>query len=408
MNTQFTLTKAEVQKLLSFEAHGKDIIANSVSICLPDVNNNTLTMLFLGGNDDFSARFIINISSASSDVTNTLNYFLVNVAEFAATANKVLKGADFVTVIVAGEDTTSTIIRNDVTKTEITIANHDKLTENKVKKIIQSFDDYRNCFAGNTYKIKPNAEFLDIMAIICRSMKASGYELNSAMINHNTIKYCDPQGIMEYTLKEDLSPYDKDIYIQDNLVKYMSSFIKDDVVLTLDESNQYAQIETSNGLLMITSLAENVFQYPSEEEIDIVAPSDAENITLQVNKAELVEALNTFDGVFRSELWKWNSLVLDSSEVHLNNNQIYLSHADSNASASVFVPVTVISNTEPSKSFKFLIGSAYVKDILSRMVDDNVTIIYSSGAIGTPHGTGFIIQDSVLKVICIKIIDSDA
>lgn len=409
MITKFFLEKEELVKLSNFTSHGKDIVSNSVSICLPDIANNKLTMLFLGGNDDFSAKFVMNIVEASSDIpAESLNYFLVNISELSTTLLKVIGLSEKVQVTVSGDVTTSTIIRNNETNTEISIVNHDKLTENKVKKIIQLFEDYKSCFKDSVYKITPTTEFIDIMSIICKSMKASGYELNSAMINHNKIKYCDPQGIMEYTLQDDVSPYDKDIYIQDCLVKYLSSFLKDNVVLILDESNTYAYIETSNGLTLITSLSENVFQYPSDEEIDIVGPGVDSNITVQINRTDLINALGTFDGVFRSELWKWASLVFDSSKENISNNQIFLSHEDSNARASTILPVQLVSNTDTSETCKFLIGSSYIKDILSKMSDDVITMTYSSGDIGTPHGTGFILQDSKLKVVCIKIIDSDA
>jgi hypothetical protein len=49
-----------------------------------------------------------------------------------------------------------------------------------------------------------------------------------------------------------------------------------------------------------------------------------------------------------------------------------------------------------------------VKDMLNRMSDDEVEMSFSSGEIGVPHGTGFILSDSTLKVTCIKIINSDA
>ena len=42
------------------------------------------------------------------------------------------------------------------------------------------------------------------------------------------------------------------------------------------------------------------------------------------------------------------------------------------------------------------------------MPNDDITITYSSEAIGTPHGTGFTVSDGIFEVICIKIIDSDA
>jgi hypothetical protein len=410
MLTQFTLSKDEVSKLASFEAHGKDIIANATSICLPDITNNKLDILFLGGSDELSAKFSLNIANASTDIPVTdLNFYLTDVAEFAVMANKVIKGADSITVKVSGDNTTATYIKNEVNQTEIAIVNHDKLTENKVKRIIQSFKDYQNCFTnGKTYTITPSPEFIDVMGMICRSMKASGYELNSAMINHQVITYCDPQGILSYTLKDDISPYDKDIYIQDILVKHMSSFSKDGIILTLDETNTYAKLEIPDRLLIVMALPENIFQYPSKEEIDIVAPDPNSCISIKVNKAALLEALGTFDGVFRSEIWKWSSLVLDSSKQYLDEGKIFFSHGDSNARACTYLPVELLSKTEQKDECRFLIGSTYLKDILARMPNDDITITYSSEAIGTPHGTGFTVSDGIFEVICIKIIDSDA
>lgn len=409
MQTQFTLSKDEVAKLLSFESHGKDIISNSTNIFVLNKEQNQLDLLFLGADGDLSAKYQLEIANLETDVPEgQLNYYLADVSEFAVTANKVIKGADSITIRVMGDDTTATNIKNEVTKTEISIVNHDKLTDNKVKRIIQSFSDLNNCFIDETYVITPTVEFISIMETICRSMRASGYELNSAMIRHNIIRYCDPQGILTYTLKDDICPYDKDIYIQDSLVKLLSSFIKDGITLTFDKTNTYAKIEIPGRLFIIIALSENIFQYPTEEELAIVNPDPASMIKLKVKKSDLLEAIGTFDGVFRAELWKWCNLVFDASESYLSESKVYLSHMDSNAMASNYLPVQVIERTDTNETCKFLIGSSYVKDMLNRMSDDEVEMSFSSGEIGVPHGTGFILSDSTLKVTCIKIINSDA
>lgn len=409
MTTQFILNKTELQKLSVFTSHAKDVLANTKIVCLPDVASKTLTVLIQGADNLYTAKYIISLDSITSDAPEgQLNYFITNLTDVVSNALKIAKGEDTVEILIDNKESTQTIIKSTITNTKIAITNYEKLKESTVQRMLESFNDYQNCFTGDTYTIKPTMEFLNIMTVICRSMRTSGRELNSAMVNRNKIIYCDPQGIMEYTLEEEISPYDTGICVQDSIVKCFSPFIKDDVSITFDSTNRFAKIETSTGLLLITSTAENSFQYPTPEEIDMVGPDMNKCISISVKKSDLLEGFSKFEGgLFRAELWKWENIKLGSSKSVLNNGYVTLYHNDSNAEVSTTVPVTVIANNNEEEDCEFLIGSAYIKDILSQIEDESITISYSSGAIGTPHGTGLTIDSSKLKVVCIKIINPD-
>lgn len=407
--TTFTLSKEEISKLNSFISHGKDITSSSKYVFAP--KDQTLIVAMMG--NSFSVRLSLVISDYTSDKQpDELNYFVGDINNIASTASKVLNKSESVKISIEEEaGVTRTRISNPETSTNIALTNYTPISTSEADEVIHAFEnDLNSIFSGNKYVITPDIEFMNVMSIICRSMKASGNEVNSALVNKNEVKYCDPQGILTYTLDNNISPYEKDIYIQNTIIDYAKPFMKEGVTLTFEDSNSWVCIESQNaGFVMVLGLESNKFQYPTEDEASYVSPETGSMTSIQVNREQLVEGLKTFDGVFRSELWRWSNIELDSSSEYLSNNQVLLSHSDYNAEASTIIPVQVVENTDATTdNYKFLIGSSYLNDILNLITDDNVIISYTSGEIGEPHGTGYIVEGSKIKVICVKIQKADA
>lgn len=407
--TTFTLSKEEINKLNSFISHGKDITSSSKYVFAP--KDETLLVAMMG--NSFSVRLSLVISDYNTDKQpDELNYFVGDINNISSTASKVLNKSDSVLITIEEESgVTRTKISNPETSTNIALTNYTPISPSEADEVLHIFENNMNSiFSGNKYVIVPDIEFINVMSIICKSMKTSGNEVNSALVNKNEIKYCDPQGILTYTLENNISPYEKDIYIQNTVIDYAKPFMKEGVTLTFEDSNSWVCIESQNaGFSMVLGLEPNKFQYPTEEEASYVSPETGSMVSIQVNREQLMEGLKTFDGVFRAELWRWSNIELDSSSDYLSNNQILLSHSDYNADASTIIPIQVVENTDSATDgCKFLIGSSYLNDILNLMTDDTVILSYTSGEIGEPHGTGYIIEGSKIKVICVKIQKADA
>ena len=429
--TKFTLSKENILKLNSFISRGKEITSTSKYVFSPEGDKLTVAMM---GNS-FSVRFILAIENLVSDEDpDTLNYFVGDIISIANTALRVMGSTESVDIEIEKElEVTRTKISNPLTHTDIALTNYSQIPIMEAKEVLDTFDtDMKDLFKGDTFIVTPTIEFMNVMTTMCRSMVVSGREVNSAQISRESyeyfpkdengvqsstsetayrtvIKYCDPQGIITYRLADDISPYDRDIIVQSAVIDYAKPFIKDGVTLTFEETDTWVKIDSQQaGFTMILGLEPNLFQFPSEQEESCVIPDPTSMTTISVDREALLSGLKTFDGVFRSELWRWSNIELDSSASRLSNNEIYFSHQDYNAEANTTVPVTIVENTDPATTdYTFLVGSAYLKDILDLMTDKTITIKYSSGEIGVPHGTGFIVESSNVRVVCIKILKKD-
>lgn len=405
--TKFNLSKDEIKKLDSYISHGKDLANTSKYIFSPKDDKLYIAMM---GNA-FSVRITLDITNLETDKDpSELNYFFGDLLGIIANANKLIKDSESLTFqIDETGDSSCTSIINDELDTKISLTNYEPKSPQEAEEILNAFEtDLQDKFNGNQYTITPTDEFMKLMDIICRSMRVSGNEVNSAMVNHNVVKYCDPQGILTYTLDTDVCPYDKDIIIQSSLIEYAKPLMKYGVTITLDETNQWAYIKATS-FVMVLGLEENKFQFPTQDEEDYVSPSAGARTSISIDRQELLDGLTMFEGAFRSDLWKWANITLDSSKKYKSQNKIFLSHKDYNASVSTYVNMSVVEDNEvENEDFSFLIGSAYLKDILSIMKDDSVVISYTANEIGEPHGTGYMVEGEKLKVICVKIQKADA
>lgn len=402
--TTFSISKKSIESFVNFVTKAKDINTNSKYIFSLEDNNMILSM----ESSFFAVKFYIPITDLIID--NGLKCFSNDTIQIAQTLQKLIKNSDSLKISIETIDTaTKTTIENIDNNSKISFVNYETKTEKAIEEIINAFDLAKNAkFSGVTYTIKPDEEFFTVMYPICKSMVISGNEVNSAVLCRNIIRYCDPQGIIEYTLQNEISPYDKEIYIQSMLVDYLKPFIKVGVEVTLDETNQFAYIESKDaGFYMVLGLDNNKFQYPSESELDFVIPDPENHTKITFNKDEFLDAIHYFDNIFKAD-WKWSNIEFDASKGQIDNGKIKLSHNDYNASVETFVNVIVIENNMKDVDCRFLIGSAYLHDILNLMDEDTISMEYSAIPLGELHGTGFIVSCNNIKAICIKILKSNA
>jgi hypothetical protein len=179
--------------------------------------------------------------------------------------------------------------------------------------------------------------------------------------------------------------------------------------IVFDSTNQFACITVSDfDFSMILALNQNMFQYPTEDELAWVNPIPTNYIKVSVNREALLDAIKYFDNVFTAD-WKWANIELDSSKEYLDKSKILLTHGDYNANVKTEVNVTVIENTTTDTNCRFLIGSSYLRDVLELMSETtDVNLYYSPLEIGEANGTGFMVESDKILVTCIKIIKSDA
>lgn len=401
----FSITKENAKTLDTFVKKSKDICTNSKYIL--SIVDDKLFVAF--ESSFFAAKFYLELTDVTKDAN--LEYFSCDLIQLSQTIQKLIRNSDCITIdIVDKEVATETIIRNPLTGTEIAFTEHEKKSDKEIQNIVNAFDLAKtNQFNEENYEIKPDNEFMNLMKVICKSMSISTNEVNSAVINRNKLRYCDPQGIIEYTLATEVSPYDKDIYIQNLLIEYIKPYLGFNMSIVFDSTNQFACITVSDfDFSMILALNQNMFQYPTEDELAWVNPIPTNYIKVSVNREALLDAIKYFDNVFTAD-WKWANIELDSSKEYLDKSKIQLTHGDYNANVKTEVNVTVIENTTTDTNCKFLIGSSYLRDVLELMNETtDVNLYYSPIEIGEANGTGFMVESDKILVTCIKIIKSDA
>ena len=401
----FSITKENAKVLDSFVKKSKDICTNSKYILT--ITENKLFVAF--ESSFFAAKYYVDVSNITTDPS--LTYFSCDLIQLSQTIQKLIKGSDYIVINIEDKEVaTETTVTNPTTGTVISFTEHEKKSDKEIQNIIGAYDLAKdNQFTEEVYEIKPDNEFINLMKVICKSMAISTNEVNAAVIHKNIIRYCDPQGIIEYILSKELSPYDKDIYIQNLLIDYIKPYFGFDMSLIFDSTNQFVNILVKDfDFSMILALNQNMFQYPTEEELAWVDPIATNQIKISVKKDDLLDAIRYFDNVFTAD-WKWANIELDSSKELLDSSKIKFSHGDYNAHVETTVDVEVIENTTSSETCNFLIGSAYLRDILELMSEaTDVNLYYSPIEIGEANGTGFIVEADKVLVTCIKIIKSDA
>ena len=99
------------------------------------------------------------------------------------------------------------------------------------------------------------------------------------------------------------------------------------------------------GITSAMALLPIQFEYPTEDELKNFSPAKENEVVLTIGKDDLKNAFSLFNGTFRQELWKWETVTIDASKEYLDKGQIKVEHSDLTAECETFIPVSVSSNT---------------------------------------------------------------
>ena len=129
-------------------------------------------------------------------------------------------------------------------------------------------------------------------------------------------------------------------------------------------------------------------------------------VVLTIGKDDLKNAFSLFNGTFRQELWKWETVTIDASKEYLDKGQIKVEHSDLTAECETFIPVSVSSNTADDL-INFIISSSCISDFLNLVDGNSVSISMNGLALNEIHGPGIKIFSDSIEAICCKIAEAD-
>ena len=343
------------------------------------------------------------------EIVDSKSYFVCNIQEYVHSLNKLCnKDGSVRTEVEINSNTTKITVINTNTEFKISLMNYDGLSEkfaqlskNKVNELLEKY------FVENSIKFLVSKELSDCIAIIKRSMFATGNEVNSAILNKNKLTYCDPQGIINFNLSKNFSDYDGDVYIQPALLDKASSFSKavEELTIELDSSMRFAYMKANNKQLLV-SLDLNNFQYPDDSDIKYIEPALNNQLKIKINIAEYKEAMLKFDGLFNSD-WKYNNIDTIITDELLASSSLKLVHEDFNASVETYLNFEVVENSLETNNYSFLLPSSYIEDLLNLVVsEEDVILSFSPIDTNQQNGLGIRIESKKINAIAIKIIPS--
>ena len=343
------------------------------------------------------------------EIVDSKSYFVCNIQEYVHSLNKLCsKDGSVKTEVEINSNTTKITVINTNTEFKIALMNYDGLSEkfaqlskNKVNELLEKY------FVENSIKFLVSKELSDCIAIIKRSMFATGNEVNSAILNKNKLTYCDPQGIIDFNLSKNFSDYDGDVYIQPALLDKASSFSKavEELTIELDSSMRFAFMKVGNKQLLV-SLDLNNFQYPDDSDIKYIEPDSNNHLKIKINIAEYKEAMSKFDGLFNSD-WKYNNIDTIITDELLASSSLKLVHEDFNASVETYLNFEIVENNLKTNNYSFLLPSSYIEDLLDLVIsEESVILSFSPIDTNQQNGLGIRIESKKINAIAIKIIPS--
>lgn len=202
----------------------------------------------------------------------------------------------------------------------------------------------------NAETIRINSEIVDFLNITLKSIKLVGRPsvVSGIIIQSDYLKFADKNfSIIQKKMSEKTSDTEK--YLPQNIFPTLSMLYSligefDIKLATVSEHEKYISIQTNADnpyefdiILPVPFVA---CRFPTEEEWKGISADDTLKYAFDIKRADLLEALGQFEGVFPSATWGKKQLYFSMDK---GSNKLELSYNDMRTEANNFVNVD---NTE--------------------------------------------------------------
>jgi hypothetical protein len=238
---------------------------------------------------------------------------------------------------------------------------------------------------------------------------------NAILVNGNTAKYSDSFSIIAFTCAKPITDTSVDIYLHgliysllDNIPTAMKKD-KESIPLIFSEDKKYMlyRSDSPDGLQIILQVPPVQLDQPSEEDEKMISPSSASFTRMTLNKAQFIDAMGLFNGIFDKASWKWKPInfAVDFATAK-DSGVIKLNYADFNAEVDKDVTATNFETTETKDYWEFLFSSELYAHLMNLVKTENFVLTFSSIPADEENGMGVTIEseDKTVRAICTKIL----
>jgi hypothetical protein len=218
-------------------------------------------------------------------------------------------------------------------------------------------------------------------------------------IDSDYIKAADTACILKLKVPNKSIVADTELYLHRDLTALFKMVDKFTISDTLQWYYFYAP---QFGVRALFVPKTSKWQYPTDTDIDDIVPEATQQIEVEIDTAKFYELLDSFEGVFPSESWRWKQFWLKVPYSFKDEIQV---HFDDMKNEILYdFPVKVLSNTDKNENFQFLFPTLYFKN-LKILLEKEPTfkLIFNSIDMHTDHGIGCILKNSELEIVFAKI-----
>lgn len=399
MNNSIVISKSSAQKLDGIIGSISDFTKNENvrAHIIVNKDDGLLKVILYGDSNYFEFEIEANTNNISEDLV-----FTCSISKFNSYLKKSLVGNEDVEVSV---NNTSIIFVNKKTSSRITLKVYDSVTEEDIEEAKSFLEKSEQTFT-DAISAKITKELISFSKFVEKYTGVTGLS-NAFFVEGKEAKYADPLCIIRYTLPNDVvSEEGKSVFIHSKIFNMLSSIHKlngeDYFIKFGDKNNISIEAAGIKGVLQVGNVR---WEFPSDDELNEILPSEDDVNIIEISKENLLEALDSFENVFDSN-WRMKAIEVTSSDEMIDNKSIKFNHVEYNAEVHSELKIDNVKTKTASdgdKESTFIISSQLIQDVASLIPNEenSLTMEYNNHPVDDGIGPGVRFRtNSVDAFIC--------
>lgn len=406
---KFSIAKDQFERLASLVKTVQTItdvsVKNNAYIFKAD---NTVLYAIISGNGN-AVKFSVDIGDFIKDA-NESNYFTVDVNLFLTALEKTLKTSEKTEVSISGTKLIVSSGKNVITYNLKNTLDESDFTDadGKIAEKLANF--------GEKTSLEINKEIVDFASVVGKfiTMIDQADRVSGMAVEGNKILYSDQAfSIIDRTLSAPATTQAADgtylkKFIPQSLFNFLStvqkSLDKFNMNYNTDDSMVYLDLNAI-GVEAVLQLPSVICEFPDADSLAGFKPDTNSNYQFEIEKAEFLNKLDMFDGVFSSANWKWKTVNFTMKD----DGTVSLSHNDINSDVDTDLVVNKI-NSSATDALSFKIPGLLLGDYLTKLVDEDKVVLTVSPIdpnTEAEHGAGFVIDVPGTSIVLSKLLDEE-
>lgn len=398
MNNSIVISKSSAQKLDGIIGSISDFTKNEnvKAHFIVKKDENLLKVILYGDSNYFDFDVEVDSKNIEEDLV-----FTCSISKFNSYLKKSLVGNEDVEV---GINSTSIIFVNKKTSSRITLKVYDSVTEDDIEEAEGFLAKSEVAFEEGT-SAKITKDLISFSKFVEKYTGVTGLS-NAFFVEGNKAKYADPLCIIKYKLVDDIVSGDESVFIHSRIFNMLSAVHKlnggDFFIKFGDKNNIQLKAAGITGVIQVGNVR---WEFPSDDELNEILPSEDDVNIIEISKENLLEALDSFENVFDSN-WRMKAIEVTSSDEMIDSGSIKFNHVDHNAEVNSELEIKNVKTKTASggeKESTFIISSQLIQDVVSLIPNEEntLTMEYNNHPVDEGIGPGVRFRtDSVDAFIC--------